>query len=90
MEIRNAVTFTGVIREKDKNQATEEILTPKSRKSIDSWMEKHQEHIRKLKKKEVKCILLGDSIIKHVTKSSVAKRIEWEAAKIANFGIKRR
>ena len=36
-EANKAITFTGMIREKDKKQATEEILAPKARNGKDSW-----------------------------------------------------
>ena len=56
-ELQNAITFTGMIK-KGKDQATEEILAPKSRNDTDSWREEHLAHIKDLKKKQFKYILL--------------------------------
>ena len=87
VELQDAVTFTGIVKETENKQVAEETLAPKSRESVEYWREEHQEHIKELKKKQANCILLGDSIIKHVTRSNISKKIEWESAKIANFGI---
>ena len=84
----NEIAFAGIVKEKEVIKATEDTLAPKPREHIEFWREEHQDHIKKLRKKEIKCIFLGDSIMQQIAGTSITKRMEWETARIANFSIR--
>ena len=83
------IAFAGAVMSQEKLDKTpnDKILTPKPRSNIEYWRKEHEAHKKDLKKKEVRTIIIGDSIIKHVNKSSISKKAEWKSAGIANFGI---
>ena len=79
--------FTGAVAREEENKEDVDPLKPKAR-DMESWKQQHQEHIRRLKKKEAECIIIGDSIMKHLDKASITKKKDWKAAMIENFGLK--
>ena len=83
------IAFAGAVMSQEKvdKVPNDKILTPKPRSNIEYWQKEHEAHKKDLKKKEVRTIIIGDSIIKHVNKSSISKKAEWKSARIANFGI---
>ena len=75
-EEQDTTTFTGIVKEKEKVRAAEDTLAPKSREDIEYWREEHQDHIKKLRKKEIRCIFLGDSIMQQIAGTSITKKTE--------------
>ena len=80
--------FTGAIKGKGEIKVAKKILAPKPRENMVFWEEEHKEHIKSLEQKEARCIIIGDSIMKHLDKSIITKKKEWKSAGIANFGIR--
>ena len=69
-----------------KGIASREVLQPVDRLNNQEWHKGHSDH-QLLLSKGGKCVLLGDSITRHLSKSRVTKRPEWQKMDILNLGL---
>ena len=88
----NAVkAYTGVIADPERRNFTEAIehqrLAPKPRMYSEDWIEGHNKQKQRIAAGEVKKLVIGDSIVKHLDKAPVVSKPEWMGMSWCNAGL---
>ena len=62
-------------------------IIARERKGNNAWKETHRKQVDDARNQQPKILLFGDSIIKHMDKSSETRKEEWIRERIANAGM---